>query len=501
MEDTQVQNEKKKEVDLTILKGDKLFNENTPFVINLLYPESKEQEEKRVSADLVCIIDISGSMRGKKINLVKESLKILVDMMDQKDRIALVLFSSEAKLYYDINYLTQENKSKIKDLINNINASGGTNIASGLEIAVEILKKQKENKNIEEGRSSSIILLSDGRDNNMNDIQLGDKLKSLTKGEGLSFTLNTFGYGYDHDPKIMNKLANLRDGSFFVVEDYNKVGEYFVTVLGGCISMISKNAELNVKLMNDNCKIIKIFGGNNLYSYELKDFLFTTQMLQFIKGKEYTFVLEIKIDESNIKPGDNLLDVNFIYDDINKKEKITINNKYNYEIKDINFTKANEEYIRSQTYDVLEKVLKLRDEDKIEEGKKELEKMKEWLEKNYKGDNKNYLEDIKKSEQMFENDNYEQRDYTYTTSLVRQMQNKRIGSSSMNYSNKAQTRLQNAYILNYNKSKNNNKKNNLDNINEIDEYNKDNNKNIYRTDIKLNRSNTDNSKNKKCSIV
>ena len=125
----------------------------------------------------------------------------------------------------------------------------------------------------------------------MNDIQLGEKLKSLTKGEGLSFTLNTFGYGYDHDPKIMNKLANLRDGSFFVVEDYNKVGEYFVTVLGGCISMISKNAELNVKLMNDNCKIIKIFGGNNLYSYELKDFLFTTQMLQFIQGKEYTFVL------------------------------------------------------------------------------------------------------------------------------------------------------------------------------------------------------------------
>ena len=46
----------------------------------------------------------------------------------------------------------------------------------------------------------------------------------------------------DHDPKIMNKLANLRDGSFFFVEDYDKVGEYFVAVLGGCISMISKNA-------------------------------------------------------------------------------------------------------------------------------------------------------------------------------------------------------------------------------------------------------------------
>ena len=34
MEDTPVQNEQKKEVDLAILKGDKLFNENTPFVFN-----------------------------------------------------------------------------------------------------------------------------------------------------------------------------------------------------------------------------------------------------------------------------------------------------------------------------------------------------------------------------------------------------------------------------------------------------------------------------------
>ena len=154
-------------------------------------------------------------MNGTKINLVKRSLKILVDMMDPKDRISLILFSNSANLLYDLNYLTPENKLKLKELIDNIVASGGTNIASGLEIAVEILKKEKDNKTTEEGRSSSIILLSDGQDNFMDDEKLGEELKSLTKGHGLSFTLNTFGYGDDHDPKIMNKLANLRDGSFF----------------------------------------------------------------------------------------------------------------------------------------------------------------------------------------------------------------------------------------------------------------------------------------------
>ena len=459
-----MESEKKKEIEISAYKGDNLFNENTPFVINLFAPEAeKEEDEKRVSADLICVIDISGSMEGEKIKLVKESLKILVDMMEEKDRIALVLFDQKAKLYFNLEYLTKENKDKLKAQIEKIEASGGTNIASGLQIAVEILKQQKNNPKDNEERSSTVLLLSDGCDNYLDDIQLGEKLKSLTKGANLSFTLNTFGYGYDHDPKIMNKLANLRDGSFFLVEDYNKVGEYFVSVLGGCISMISKNAQLDVKLINDDCKIVKIFGENNFYSYELKDFLFSTKMLQFISGKEYTFVLEIKVDESKIKPGDILLDINFNYDDILTKEKKVINAKYKWELKDLNFAKANEEYIRSQTYDVLERAIKLRESDKVKEGQKLLKEMREWLEKNYKGENKAFLEDIKKAEPMFESMMYDQRGITYATSQVRQMQSKRIGTYNL-YSNSVQKRLSSNYQMNYAMAQNMMNNNNNQNI-------------------------------------
>ena len=437
------------QVEISIYKGDKLLNENTPFVVNLLAPESKEQTEKKVNADLICVIDISGSMSGGKIHLVRESLKVLIDMMDPKDRIALVLFSSDAQLYYDLNNLTSENKSKLKNLINNINASGGTNIASGLQIAVDILKKEKNETTKEAGRSSSVLLLSDGQDNYLNDEQLGEKLKSFTKGEGLSFTLNTFGYGYDHDPKIMNKLASLRDGSFFLVEDYNKVGEYFVAVLGGCISAISKNCELNIKLLNNDCKIAKIFGKNNLYSYELKDNSFSTKMLQFISGKEYTYVFEIKMDESKIKPGDNLFEVSFKYEDINDQITKTVMSNYKYEIKDLNFAKANEEYIRSYVYDVLEEAIKLRESYKYEEGKKILKDLKDWIKANYKGDNKDYLKDIENSEKMFDMNNmYSNRNFIFANCQVRQMQNKRMGSNNM-FMNSCQAMLQNNYQMNF----------------------------------------------------
>ena len=166
--------------------------------------------------------------------------------MDEKDRLCLILFESDAENYFNLSFLTKKNKEILEGKINQINAHGGTNILSGLKMAVEVIKNQTYN----EKRVSSILLLSDGCDNESNDIELANSLKQMTKGLGLSFTLHTFGYGDDHDAKIMNKLANLRDGSFFFVEDYSKITEYFVSILGGCVSVISKKVDLKLEVLN-----------------------------------------------------------------------------------------------------------------------------------------------------------------------------------------------------------------------------------------------------------
>ena len=449
-------------IEISVLKGDKLFNENTPFIININSPEPKE-DEKKCNADLICVIDISGSMDGEKIELVRHSLKILVDMMDKNDRLALVLFDNQASIYFDLEYMTDEIKKNLKQKIENIEAHGGTNILRGLEKAVQILIREKEKTN--DSRVSSIILLSDGCDNYSNDVQLAEALKKITKGQNLSFTLNTFGYGYDHDPKIMNKLANIRDGGFFLVEDYNKVAEYFVSVLGGCVSVISKKVNLTAKLLNQNCKIIKVFGADILYNYDIKPLNFTTTMLQFICGKEYTFVLEIHVDEQNVKIGDELINIEFVYEDLAQNNKlVTKTYTYKFELTDIQIAKANEEYIRSQVYFILDEALKLRENYKIEEAKKLLNDMENWLKKNYKGNNKSNMEDILKAESLFRDEySFKSQGISYVTSQIREKQSKRIGSNMMfsnsiqtNFSKKAQTQN-----INYFGNKNEKGKNNL----------------------------------------
>ena len=132
--------ENNKKINISILQGSKLFNENTPFIININSPDTMI---KKSNVDLICIIDISGSMKAQKLNLEKESLKSLISFMDEKDRMALILFNDKATQYLGLSFLTKETKANYVSKIGQITSRGGTNILSGLEKAVNILKEEK----------------------------------------------------------------------------------------------------------------------------------------------------------------------------------------------------------------------------------------------------------------------------------------------------------------------------------------------------------------------
>ena len=93
--------------------------------------------------------------------------------MDEKERICLILFDDRAEIFFELNYLTKENKEILNHKIDEIHEEGGTNFLSGLEKAINVLK----NINNIENSVSSILLLSDGLDNCSDDVHLADSLK------------------------------------------------------------------------------------------------------------------------------------------------------------------------------------------------------------------------------------------------------------------------------------------------------------------------------------
>lgn len=122
--------------------------------------EEKEVDlEGRPSIDLICVIDTSGSMSGTKINLVKDTLKLLLDLLNEKDRLSLITFSSTAYRLGGLKKVNSQNKNQFLAQINGIAAGGGTSIGNGMSLAFKTLLEKKYKNQV-----NSIFLLSDGLD-------------------------------------------------------------------------------------------------------------------------------------------------------------------------------------------------------------------------------------------------------------------------------------------------------------------------------------------------
>ncbi len=138
-----------------IIKAKAQGTQVIPFVCSLkaadaVVPDQIQQENKdRAPIDLICVLDISGSMAGAKINLLQETVNFIVDTLSERDRISIVQFNDRARRLIPLKRLTQKNQPGIFDKIANIKAKGGTNIAAG---------------DIVRGASLVVWAIKDGRD-------------------------------------------------------------------------------------------------------------------------------------------------------------------------------------------------------------------------------------------------------------------------------------------------------------------------------------------------
>lgn len=61
----------------------------------------------RTSVDLICVIDVSGSMDGEKINLVKETMRFLIETLTPSDRLSIITFNSSGERICGLKTVTQ----------------------------------------------------------------------------------------------------------------------------------------------------------------------------------------------------------------------------------------------------------------------------------------------------------------------------------------------------------------------------------------------------------
>lgn len=178
--------------------------------------------------NLIFVIDISGSMDKKPIELVKESILFTIKQLKNKDTITVIVFNDSAKIVlneYEIgteivkektslfNFLSSNETIDVSTLINDIKAVGNTNLSEGLNLGLEKYLKMS-NKNY-----SSILLQTDGKvtrgvTRTEDIIKIVKKFNEKNK---LVVPINTFGFDSEHNQNLLKGLSDIGKGAYYYI--------------------------------------------------------------------------------------------------------------------------------------------------------------------------------------------------------------------------------------------------------------------------------------------
>lgn len=128
----------------------------------LLGKLSLHAKGKRRFLDLVCIVDLSRSMGGKKLHLMKAALLKIIETLRPEDRLSIISFHRQSERHCDLIEVSLRNSFFLKEIVSELSLGHETNVLSGVSFAVETLKMRRV-----KNEKSSLLLLSDGEDPNL----------------------------------------------------------------------------------------------------------------------------------------------------------------------------------------------------------------------------------------------------------------------------------------------------------------------------------------------
>jgi Ca-activated chloride channel family protein len=211
------------------------------YVLVELLP-SAEVKSERLPLNLCLVLDRSTSMKGGRLQQVKEAARYIVDQLHKGDILSLVTFDDRAELLLpgsrDVDGVSA------RAAISQIQASGGTEILQGLDLGWQQIQHWHSPE-----RVSHLLLLTDGQ--TYGDEEGCLEMARLAGQEQVSLTL--MGIGSDWNDQLLDQMAALGGpGSISVyVDSTSKIYKAFEDRIRALGSIFARDLVLSLHLGAD----------------------------------------------------------------------------------------------------------------------------------------------------------------------------------------------------------------------------------------------------------
>jgi Ca-activated chloride channel family protein len=207
--------------------------------------------------NLVFLLDVSGSMQpADKLPLVRTAMRMLVDTLTARDRIAIVVYAGASGIV--LPSTSGAHKERIHEAIGRLEAGGSTNGAEGITLAYQVAQEQ-----FVKGGINRVILATDG-DFNVGVTNQGDLTRLIEAKRASGIYLSVLGVGTGNvKDSTMEKLADRGNGNYAYLDSLHEARKVLVNEGGATLVTVAKDVKIQVEFNPANVAAYRLIGYEN----------------------------------------------------------------------------------------------------------------------------------------------------------------------------------------------------------------------------------------------
>ena len=209
------------------------------------------------ASNLVFLVDVSGSMSDpNKLPLLKQSMKILVNELRSKDKVAIVVYAGAAGLV--LPPTSGDEKETIIEALENLNAGGSTAGGAGIELAYKIAAE-----NFIKNGNNRVVLATDG-DFNIGNSSNSDMMALIEQKRKTGVFLTCLGYGMgNYKDSKMETLADKGNGNYAYIDNIQEANRFLGKEFKGSMFAIAKDVKIQIEFNPKQIQAYRLIGYEN----------------------------------------------------------------------------------------------------------------------------------------------------------------------------------------------------------------------------------------------
>ena len=216
------------------------WNPNT-YLLNIGIKGYEEPRSERPPANLVFLVDVSGSMSSPdKLPLLVKSLKMLAGELERRDRISIVVYAGSSGVV--LEPVPGNRTREIRSALGRLRAGGSTAGESGIRLAYDLAEEAWI-----EGGINRVILATDGDFNvGVTDVEALKSLIERKRDRGITLTTLGFGTG-NYNEHLMEQIADVGNGNYAYIDRLSEARKVLVDEMNATLHTIAKDVKVQIE--------------------------------------------------------------------------------------------------------------------------------------------------------------------------------------------------------------------------------------------------------------